>query len=208
MFTGLIEQTAEVVKIQRRASAIRLVVSTKRFKAPPKIGDSIAVNGCCLTLVRKSQSGARIQLEFDLLEETWRLTNFQDLANRSLVNLERSLRGESELGGHFVTGHVDGLGEIVRWEKSGTDHRLEIQVPREFLPQLVRKGSITVDGISLTVADIVRDRVGIWIIPHTFEVTNLKHRKPGQRVNIETDMLGKYVIQFLEKIPGRRTRVR
>lgn len=208
MFTGLIEQTAEVAGIQRQSASIRLTLTTRNFKSPPKIGDSIAVNGCCLTLVEKSRVASRLRLEFDLLEETWRLTNFQDLSTGSTVNLERALRGDGHLGGHFVTGHVDGLCQISRWEKSGTDYRLEIRVPRRFLPQLVRKGSIAVDGISLTIADIVRDRVGIWIIPHTFEVTNLKHRRAGERVNIETDMLGKYVIQFLEKIPGRRTAAR
>ena len=206
MFTGLIESVAEIVSIETRQDSIRLVVSALLSGKKMRLGESIALNGCCLTLVNSLRRGTRTLLHFDLLDETWKRTNFQDLQKGSPVNLEPSLRGESELGGHFVTGHVDGLGTISRWEKAGRDHRLVLRIPKEMVCYVVKKGSISVDGISLTVADLAGNRIGLWIIPHTYEATNLKFRKVGERVNIETDMLGKYVVRFLESTPRRRPR--
>jgi len=162
-----------------------------------KIGDSVAVNGCCLTAVKVSARGQARAIQFDLLQESWNRTNFQFAQPGSLVNLERSLRANGELGGHFVTGHVDGLGKIIQWERAGKDHLLDIAAPPEVMRYLVFKGSIAVDGISLTVAGVQKKSFRIWIIPHTFDVTALRERKVGEAVNLEADLLGKYVERFL-----------
>ena len=132
-----------------------------------------------------------------MLQESWRRTNFQFAKVGSLVNLERSLRANGELGGHFVTGHVDGLGKIIRWERAGKDHVLDIAAPPEVMRYVVFKGSIAVDGISLTVAAVQKKGFRIWIIPHTFEVTALRERKIGDAVNLEADLLGKYAEKFI-----------
>jgi riboflavin synthase len=136
-------------------------------------------------------------IQFDLLQESWSRTNFQFAKPGSLVNLERSLRANGELGGHFVTGHVDGLGKIIRWERPGKDHLLDIAAPPEVMRYVLFKGSIAVDGISLTVAGVRKKNFRIWIIPHTFEVTALRERRVGDAVNLEADLLGKYVERFL-----------
>jgi riboflavin synthase len=135
-----------------------------------------------------------------LLRETWLRTNLQFAAVGAVVNLERALAANGRLGGHFVTGHVDGVGRITRWERVGADHVLDIAAPVEVRRYVVHKGSIAVDGISLTVAGVTRGGFRIWIIPHTFAVTALRVRKVGDAVNLEADLLGKYVDQFL----GRR----
>ena len=195
MFTGIIEETGVVESVRERKDSIRLAVRAKRCARGVRLGDSLAVNGCCLTVVRKR--GAAI--EFDLLRETWTRTNLQFATAGSLVNLERSLAANGRLGGHFVTGHIDGIGRISRWERAGADHVLDIAAPREVRRYVVFKGSIAVDGISLTVAAVTRSGFRIWIIPHTCEVTALREGKVGDAVNLEADILGKYVEQFVSK---------
>ncbi|HSY44136.1 MAG TPA: riboflavin synthase, partial [Candidatus Acidoferrum sp.] len=133
----------------------------------------------------------------DLLQESWQRTNFQFARPGSLVNLERSLRVNDRLGGHFVSGHVDGLGKITRWERAGKDHLLDIAAPPDVMRYIVFKGSVAVDGISLTVGEVTAKSFRIWIIPHTFEATALRERKVGDAVNLEADLLGKYVERFL-----------
>lgn len=197
MFTGIVEEAGVIKEIKPSARSIGLTVAARSFGRGVKPGDSVAVNGCCLTVVKISRRGKQRWLEFDLLQESWRLTNLQFTRPGSLVNLERSLRANGELGGHFVTGHVDGLGKIIRWEKSGADHILEIAAPAAVLRYVVHKGSIAVDGMSLTVAAVGRRSFRIWIIPHTFEVTALRERAAGDFVNLEADLLGKYVEKFL-----------
>ena len=164
-----------------------------------KPGASLAVNGCCLTAVKATPRGRGVKLlQFDLLRETWERTNLQFARPGSLVNLERPLRADGRLDGHFVTGHIDGTGKILRWEPAGADHLLEIAPPAELLRHLVFKGSITVDGISLTVAEVRKKSFRVWIIPHTYEITALRERKVGDAVNLEVDILGKYVERFLK----------
>ncbi|MFN0066617.1 MAG: riboflavin synthase [Limisphaerales bacterium] len=222
MFTGLVEEAGTVVAITRPnalpasrrqtasssrrsrpdaantpAGGIRLAVESAIVGADAGRGDSIAVNGCCLTLVGRHGRGARRVLEFDLLEETWRRTSFAGLQSGSPVNLERSLRVGDRLGGHFVTGHVDGTGRIVRWEVAGADHVLDIAPPRGLLPLLVEKGSVAVDGISLTVAAVTAETFRVWIIPHTHAVTNLRARKVGDLVNLEADLIAKHVARLV-----------
>ena len=199
MFTGIIEETGAVDKIERRGKAIMLTIRAARSARGLKIGGSLAVNGCCLTATKITAAGKSKLIRFDLLDETWRRTNFQFLKTGSLVNLERPLRAGDEFGGHFVTGHIDGTGAIARWTQSGADHVLDIAAPENVMRYVIEKGSIAIDGMSLTVAGVNKKGFRVWIIPHTFEVTNLRGRKAGDAVNLEADMLGKYVEKFSKK---------
>ncbi len=193
MFTGIIEETGTIARIVKTKRAIALVVRLKACARGLKRGDSVAVNGCCLTAVKIIRHGPAARVQFDLLQETWQRTNFQFLRQGSLVNLERALRADSRLGGHFVTGHIDGLGRILRWERAGKDHLLEIAAPPDVLRYAVFKGSLAVDGISLTVAAVRKKSFQIWIIPHTRAVTALRKYEVGDAVNLEADLLAKYV---------------
>jgi riboflavin synthase len=197
MFTGIVEEAGVIEKIAPAEKSIEMTVRANVCGCGVKVGDSVAVNGCCLTAVKVSARGKAKLIQFDLLQESWRRTNFQFARPGSLVNLERSLRANGELGGHFVTGHVDGLGKIIRWERAGKDHVLDIAAPADVMRYVVFKGSIAVDGISLTVAGVQKKSFRIWIIPHTFEFTALRQRKVGDAVNLEADLLGKYVEKFL-----------
>lgn len=196
MFTGIVEETGVVASLRESAAAIHLAVRARLCARGTKAGDSIAVNGCCLTVTNISRTSRGAVLHFDLLRETWTRTNLQFTKPGALVNLERALAANGRLGGHFVTGHIDGLGKITRWERAGADHVLDVAAPREVRRYVIFKGSIAVDGISLTVAGVTRSGFRLWIIPHTFEVTALRERKVGDAVNLEADLLGKYVEQF------------
>lgn len=197
MFTGIVEETGTVERIKPVANAIQFTVRTRLTGKGLKLGDSLAINGCCLTAVKLSSRGRFKIAQFDLLKETWRRTNLQFANPGALVNLERPLRTDGNLGGHFVTGHIDGVGRIRRWERMGQDHVLDIAAPAEVMRYVVFKGSIAVDGISLTVAAVQRGAFRIWIIPHTYEVTALRERKVGDAVNLEADLIGKYVEKFI-----------
>lgn len=193
MFTGIVEEAGQVVSFQLGAEAWKLSVAADQVGADAAVGDSIAVNGCCLTAV----AAASRRLQFDVLEETRRLTNFSALRPGSLVNLERSLRFDGKVGGHFVTGHIDGLGTIEVLEPRGKDYYLKVRAPAGAGRYLVHKGSIAIDGISLTVAEVAGETLAVWLIPHTIEVTNLREKRAGDLVNLEFDMLGKYVEKLL-----------
>jgi riboflavin synthase len=197
MFTGIVEEAGVIEKIKPTPKSIEMTVRATVCGQGVKIGDSVAVNGCCLTAVKISSRGKAKLIQFDLLQESWKRTNFQFGKVGSLVNLERSLRANGELGGHFVTGHVDGPGKIIRWERAGKDHVLDIAATPDVMKYLVFKGSVAVDGISLTVAAVQKKSFRIWIIPHTFEVTVLRERRVGDTVNLEADILGKYVEKFI-----------
>ena len=197
MFTGIVEETGKVVRIKPTATAIQLTVHVELCARDLKIGDSLALNGCCLTIVGLTTQRSGKLAQFDLLKETWNRTNLQFAQPGSLVNLERPLRVDGRLDGHFVTGHIDGLGQITRWEKAGKDHVLDITTSPELMRYIVFKGSIALDGISLTVAAVQKKTFRVWIIPHTYEVTALRERKKGDAVNLEADLLGKYVEKFL-----------
>lgn len=201
MFTGIIEETGTVTGVRPTDAGIQLNVRCRLVGRGLKLGDSIAVNGCCLTVVKQSMHGRGKLVRFDLLRETWQRTNLQFARVGALVNLERSLAVGGRLGGHFVTGHVDGVGRISRWERAGADHVLDIAAPPDVRRYVVFKGSIAVDGISLTVAGVTRAGFRIWIIPHTFAVTALYERKVGDMVNLEADLLGKYVERFIAGRP-------
>ncbi len=204
MFTGIVEETGRITGIETRPESIRLRVEAAVTAKGVALGDSIAVNGCCLTVVAISGRGKKRTLEFDLLQETWKRTNLSDAVVGSCVNLERALAAGARFGGHFVTGHIDGTGTITRWERKGQDHVLDVAAPEEVRRYVVFKGSIAVDGISLTVASVTRTGFRIWIIPHTHTVTALHERKVGDRVNLEADLLGKYVEQFVKRRGPKR----
>ncbi|MEK7685077.1 MAG: riboflavin synthase [Verrucomicrobiota bacterium] len=197
MFTGIVEETGRVARLEPSARSIRMSVHAQVCAQGMKAGDSLAVNGCCLTVVKAVPKLKGKLLQFDLLHETWQRTNFQFAKVGSDVNLERALRANGRMDGHFVTGHIDGLGKIIRWERAGTDWVLEIEAAPELMRYVVFKGSIAVDGISLTVAAVAKKSFRIWIIPHTYEVTNLRGRAVGDSVCLETDIIGKYVEKFV-----------
>jgi len=195
MFTGLVQAVGEIVAIDKKSHGGCVLTVKSPMLKNLILGESIAVNGCCLTVSEFNNHEAK----FILLEETLKLTNLGDLQIGSLVNLEPSLKPTDRMGGHFVTGHIDGTGEITHWGLDGADWRLDIEINPKLSRYIVRKGCIAIDGMSLTVADILPHGIRIWIIPHTLEVTNLKLRKLGQRVNIETDLLAKYTEKLLAK---------
>lgn len=197
MFTGIVEETGTVERIRPTQKSIELTVRTQVCGRGLKLGASLAINGCCLTVVKLGRPGRTRLARFDLLKETWQRTNLQFAKPGSLVNLERPLRTDGNLGGHFVTGHIDGVGKIVRWERLGQDHVLDIAADAEVMRYIVYKGSVAVDGISLTVAGVQKKGFRIWIIPHTYEVTALRERKVGDAVNLEADLIGKYVEKFV-----------
>ncbi|MCI0747610.1 MAG: riboflavin synthase [Verrucomicrobia subdivision 3 bacterium] len=197
MFTGIVEEAATVTHVQEGKESIEFAVDSKVCAKALKIGDSLAVNGCCLTVVNRSGLAKRI-IHFDLLLETWKRTNLQFMHPGSLVNLERPLAANGRLDGHFVTGHIDGIGSILRWEQSGKDWVLEVFPPEEVMRYLVPKGSVAVDGISLTVAEVRKKSFVAWIIPHTRDHTAMSARTVSDAVNLEADILGKYVEKFVK----------
>jgi riboflavin synthase len=193
MFTGIVEETGRVVSFVSAANAWQLQVSAGIARRDVALGDSIAVNGCCLTVAEVGPT----QFFFDVLAETRRLTNFEVLGPGAPVNLERSLRFDGKVGGHFVTGHIDAQGVIEVFEQRGKDYYMRVRGPAGSGRNLVPKGSIAIDGISLTVAEVDGDAFAVWLIPHTLAVTNTGQRRAGERVNLEFDMLGKYVEKLL-----------
>ena len=200
MFTGLVEETGEVLSLHTPPSgSVRLSLKAPLIAPTTNLGDSIAVNGCCLTVSSKEDH----TLSFDLLQETLARTSLGDVKQGGIVNLERALSAGSRLGGHFVQGHVDGTSEILRIEPLGADIRLQIALPPEGARYLIHKGSIAVDGISLTIAELDEKSFTLWIIPHTRAMTNLHSRHAGDRVNLEYDLLAKYVEKMLGSLPLR-----
>jgi riboflavin synthase len=193
MFTGIVEATGTVEHLRATPDGARLELSAVPFAGELSLGESVAVNGCCLTVVEFSAG----IVKFDLLQQTLRLTNLGSLNSGDSVNLERAMQAGARFSGHFVQGHVDGTGSILAWEPCGQDYRLEVSVPAEFHRLIIPRGSITVDGISLTVAEIVPGGITMWITPHTRAVTNLLTALPGRRVNLEIDMFAKYIDQLL-----------
>lgn len=189
MFTGIIEELGKVQTVTDN----KICIEAKTVLEDAKLGDSIAVNGVCLTVTKLNLSG----FEADISPETKRVTALKYLETGSLVNLERAMPANGRFGGHMVLGHTDGLGRGKYIKKEGEFYNLTIEIPSEISKYVVKKGSIAINGISLTVADINNDTVTIAVIPHTFENTNLKTLQIGDFVNIETDITAKYVEKFL-----------
>jgi len=187
MFTGLIEAVGTVNALEPRGDEAARLVLDAPFARELALGESVAVNGCCLTV-----TGKEGVISFDLLMETLNRTSLGDLKAGSRVNLERALRADGRFGGHFVQGHVDTTAEVLAAERKGEDLNLEIAIPRGGARYFIEKGSIAVNGISLTVASLGEDRFGLWIIPHTLQETNIGDLKAGDRVNLEYDLIAKY----------------
>jgi riboflavin synthase len=193
MFSGIVEETGIVQNLQEDGAVCKLTIEADKALQGIQLGDSIANNGCCLTVT--AVSGKKIT--FDLLQETLRATNLGSASTGSLINLERSLQVNDRIGGHFVTGHIDGTGLITQWEKQDKDYVLEVEVPEGMERYIVPKGCIAIDGISLTVGKVTGRSFNLWIIPHTYEVTALKERRTGDRVNLEFDLLAKYTEKLM-----------
>ena len=193
MFTGLVEALGEVLnlRVDRRGGLLEIKTDMEDIK----VGDSVAVNGACLTAVEVGKDF----VTFDISPETFSRTNLGTLKKGDKVNLERALRANSRLGGHIVLGHVDFTGKIMSFRDTGKHKELVLEIPPEWKLFFVEKGSVAIDGISLTVNRVGEGFISINIIPHTYENTNLKFRKAGDRVNVETDVIGKYVINYMMK---------
>ncbi len=198
MFTGLVAELGEAVSLARVSGGAVLEVRAEETARGAAVGDSVSVNGACLT-VTSLRGGV---MSFDLSKETLDSTTLGALRPGDRVNLESSLRADSKLGGHFVTGHVDAVGRVRSKKRVGGTDVFEIEAPPGVMDFLVEKGSVAVDGVSLTVVDVLRDSFTLVIIPHTAEMTTLGFKGPGYRVNLEADILGKYVLRFLNR--GRK----
>lgn len=203
MFTGLIVEMGTVVAFRQKGAAAVLSVSAPLIGPSASVGDSVAINGVCLT-VTTNEKGV---LSFDLSPETLRSSNLGELRAGNRVNLEPALRADARLGGHFVTGHVDAVGKIKKIARSGGTINIEIECPEDIAGQLVPKGSVAVDGISLTVVDVLRRGFTLVIIPHTAQVTTLGFKEVGSTVNIETDIIGKYVFRYLGMVGNKDSKL-
>lgn len=195
MFTGLIEEVGTAVSLLTEGNATRLRIEAPGVAAKVQLGDSVAVNGCCLTVSARANN----VLTFDLLGETLQRTNLKKVARGDRVNLECAIRAGAPLGGHFVQGHIDCATPIISSENVGADLRVEIELPPHFAVYVVSKGSIAVNGVSLTVAEASETSFAVWIIPHTKEQTNIATVPPGSLVNVEFDLLAKYVERLLQR---------
>ncbi|MCA9259949.1 MAG: riboflavin synthase [Planctomycetales bacterium] len=189
MFTGLVESLARIERLEQVGPGVKLTVVEPQVAASLKIGDSVAVNGCCLTVVELKGS----EFTFDAGEETLNRTNLGRLQAGDQVNLETSMALGDDLGGHLVTGHIDGLGKVVRRDDDAEWCTMRFEAPAPLMRQMASKGSIAVDGVSLTLVDVEADQFSVALIPHTLQVTTLGFRRPGDEVNLETDVLAKYV---------------
>ena len=194
MFTGLVEEIGLCEDLQRSAGSARLLIRAPGISLGVKIGDSISVNGCCLTAI-SIRDGI---MAFDLLDETLQRTNLKELIPGRKVNLERSLLADGRLGGHFVQGHVDATIPVVAILQQGSDLRIDFKVPPEFAAYVAYKGSVAINGVSLTIAEVTADSFAVWIIPHTATHTNLEDLREGDLVNLECDMLAKYAARIMQ----------
>ena len=194
MFTGIVEGIGKIKKISKSTknrSAIQMIVDLGKHGKDLKTGQSVALNGVCLTVTKLSKTDCT----FEMIEETTKKTDLGNLKVGGIVNIERSLKAGDRLEGHFVLGHVDGVGIIKKIKKKPKEVEVWFEIPKILSKYVVKKGSIAMDGISLTVVDIKKNLASICLIPHTIEVTNFKTKKIGDKVNIETDILGKYILK-------------
>lgn len=196
MFTGIVTAVGEIAAVERRNGLMRLAIDSPFDPEGIEIGASIAHDGCCLTVVEKSELPAGARYVVEVAPEALKLTTLGDLRRGDRVNLERSLRLGDELGGHVVQGHVDGTGEVLSVEADGEGWRLRIQPPASINQLIAPKGSIAVAGVSLTVNEVDDEGFGVLIIPHTWEVTTLSRLNPGDKVNLEADMMARYAARL------------
>jgi riboflavin synthase len=195
MFTGLVEEMGKVKDKIKTGDGIRFVITGEKVMNDLKIGDSIAVNGCCLTVVDRKGNDFSV----DTIEETLKKTNLGKLDNGSELNLERPLKVDDRLGGHFVLGHIDTTGIVTKVEELSNSHFMTIEFPPQFKKNLIYVGSVAIDGVSMTVAEVNGNSFSVGIIPHTWDVTVFSRKKIGDSVNLEFDVLGKYVERIMEE---------
>lgn len=195
MFTGLVEEIGKVTRIERSGSACTITVAAEMVAEGIQLGDSVSINGCCLTVIDMSGKN----LSFQAGEETLAKTSLGGLDTASPVNLERALRAADRLGGHYVSGHIDAIGHVASRRDQGDWAEFRVDVPRELTTQMANKGSIAVDGVSLTLVDVGDSDFSVALIPHTLQVTTLGRLEVGDVVNVETDILAKYVQQQLAR---------
>jgi riboflavin synthase len=193
MFTGLVEELGECQWLRRTTKTTQLAVAAPHIEKRIKTGDSVAVNGCCLTVTSHSKG----HISFDLLEETLKCTNLKSVRPGHAVNLERAMAADGRLGGHFVQGHVDTTTTLRAATPKAGDLRLDFEMPAEYARYIAYKGSVAINGVSLTVAEVGADTFTIWIIPHTRKATNLGNLEAGDEVNLECDILAKYTERIL-----------
>ncbi len=194
MFTGIVEGIGKVLNIEhatKNRSAVKMTVDLGKHSQELKIGQSVALNGVCLTVTGISNT----KCNFELIDETTKKTDLGNLKIGGIVNIERSLKVGDRMEGHFVLGHVDGVGTIKKIEKKPKEIKIWFEIPKHLLRFVVQKGSIAIDGISLTVVDVKKNLASVCLIPHTVQVTNFQIRKAGDKINIETDILGKYLLK-------------
>lgn len=194
MFTGIVEGIGKIEKISKNTknrSAIEMTVNLGKYAKGLKIGQSVALNGVCLTATKLSKSNC----VFEMIEETTRKTDLGNLKPGDIVNIERSLKTGDRLEGHFVLGHVDGVGIITKIQNKSKEVQIWFEIPKKLSKYVVKKGSIAVDGISLTIVDVKNNLASVCLIPHTIQVTNFKTKNIGDKINIETDILGKYILK-------------
>ena len=194
MFTGIIVGTGKVTKIDQKTknrSAIQMTVDLGRHASGLKIGQSVAINGVCLSATKISRN----KCVFEMIDETTKKTDLGNVKAGSTVNVERSLKVGDRLEGHFVLGHIDGVATIIKIEKKPKEVKIWFKIPKKLTKYVVKKGSIALDGISLTLVDVKKEVASVCLIPHTINVTNFKSKKIGDKLNIETDVLGKYVLK-------------
>ena len=194
MVTGIVEGVGKVEKITKdtkNRSAVQMTVNLGKHYKGLKIGQSVALNGVCLTVTKLSKP----RCVFEMIEETTKKTDLGNLKPGGIINIERSLKAGDRLEGHFVLGHVDGVGTITKIQKKPKEVQVWFEVPKNLAKYVVKKGSIAIDGISLTVVDVKKNLASVCLIPHTIEVTNFQTRTVGDKVNIETDILGKYILK-------------
>jgi len=194
MFTGIVEGIGKVERISKNTknrSAIQLTVNLGKYSKGLKVGQSVALNGVCLTATKLSKSNCI----FEMIEETTKKTDLGNLKPGSIVNIERSLKAGDRLEGHFVLGHVDGVGTIKKIQNKSKEVQIWFEIPKDLTKYVVKKGSIAIDGISLTVVDVKNNLASVCLIPHTIEITNFSKKNIGDKINIETDILGKYILK-------------
>lgn len=197
MFTGIIEEMGSVRALRRSGGSARLVLSAAKVLEGTALGDSICVNGVCLTVVERENDS----FSADVAVETLKVTNLGELSPGSRINLERALQLSSRIGGHLVSGHVDAVGRLREKREEGTGWRVVFEAPENVLRYVIRKGSIAIDGVSLTVAEVDKNGFSVAMIPHTAKLTTLGYKSAGDSVNLEVDLIGKYV----ERLLGART---
>jgi len=194
LFTGIVEGVGKIIKIEKKTSnrsAVKMTVDLGKHSQGLKIGQSVALNGVCLTVTGISNTKCR----FEMIEETTKKTDLGNLKEGEVINIERSLKVGDRMEGHFVLGHVDGVGTIKKIERKPKEIKIWFEIPKNLTKFVVQKGSIAIDGISLTVVDVQKNLASVCLIPHTVDVTNFHTRKIGDKVNIETDILGKYILK-------------